>query len=95
MPVVHDTPCQGQFDAPYLQCRGRWKLPEAVYPARLAPDVSILKCTNQRSSQLHDVATGVLSRRIGGSKTGLLNSSMVRIYVRTETHPLLISEKII
>ncbi|KAI0661629.1 Sodium/calcium exchanger protein-domain-containing protein [Cubamyces menziesii] len=29
--------------------------------------------------KLHDLATGVLSRRIGGSKTGLLNSSMVRI----------------
>ncbi|KAJ8495977.1 hypothetical protein ONZ51_g1425 [Trametes cubensis] len=28
---------------------------------------------------LHDLATGVLSRRIGGSKTGLLNSSMSNI----------------
>ncbi|KAH9902925.1 Sodium/calcium exchanger protein-domain-containing protein [Cubamyces lactineus] len=29
--------------------------------------------------KLHDLATGVLSRRIGGSKTGLLNSSMSNI----------------
>ena len=28
--------------------------------------------------QLHDLAIGVLSRRIGGSKTGLINASFVR-----------------
>ena len=28
--------------------------------------------------QLHDMAIGVLSRRIGGSKTGLINASFVR-----------------
>lgn len=79
MPVVHDTACQGQFDAPCMRLRPASNAHGIADPARLAQDVSILRCTNQRSSQLHDVATGVLSRRIGGSKTGLLNSSMVRI----------------
>ncbi|KAL1949373.1 hypothetical protein VTO73DRAFT_8254 [Trametes versicolor] len=60
----------------------------------LIPVAGILKATSDNSEtlvftacllsmiplvKLHDVATGVLSRRIGGSKTGLLNSSMSNI----------------
>ncbi|KAH9850267.1 Sodium/calcium exchanger protein-domain-containing protein [Lenzites betulinus] len=60
----------------------------------LIPVAGILKATTDNSEtlvftacllamiplvKLHDVATGVLSRRIGGNKTGLLNSSMSNI----------------
>ncbi|KAI0359974.1 hypothetical protein OH77DRAFT_886072 [Trametes cingulata] len=60
----------------------------------LIPVAGILKATSENSEtlvftacllamiplvKLHDLATGVLSRRIGGSKTGLLNSSMSNI----------------
>ncbi|KAI0368664.1 hypothetical protein BV20DRAFT_969053 [Pilatotrama ljubarskyi] len=60
----------------------------------LIPVAGILKSTSEDSEtlvftacllamiplvKLHDLATGVLSRRIGGSKTGLLNSSMSNI----------------
>ncbi|KAI0833341.1 Sodium/calcium exchanger protein-domain-containing protein [Trametes gibbosa] len=60
----------------------------------LIPVAGILKTTTENSEtlvftscllamiplvKLHDVATGVLSRRIGGNKTGLLNSSMSNI----------------
>ncbi|KAI0635821.1 Sodium/calcium exchanger protein-domain-containing protein [Trametes polyzona] len=60
----------------------------------LIPVAGILKSTSENSEtlvftacllamiplvNLHDLATGVLSRRIGGTKTGLLNSSMSNI----------------
>ncbi|RPD59981.1 hypothetical protein L226DRAFT_571001 [Lentinus tigrinus ALCF2SS1-7] len=60
----------------------------------LIPVAGILKATTEQSEQLifaacllamiplvklHDLATGVLSRRIGGTKAGLLNSSLSNI----------------
>nr|VWO99168.1 Response regulatory domain-containing protein [Ganoderma boninense] len=73
----------GPHEAPQISFWHGWRL--ILFDSWLnllifmLPVAGILKITTASETLifLHDLATGVVSRRIGGSKTGLLNSSLL------------------